>query len=105
METKRLEVFSEAPNFGIVRMPGRRFPGSVIQGDSLSNLVGAAAVVLREAVRGENQSLAEEARELYVALKARLGHYERVREEHGMELPYTKSPRREKLIRLIYSDS
>lgn len=36
MERKELEVFSEASNYGIVRMPGRQFPGCVVQGDSLS---------------------------------------------------------------------
>jgi hypothetical protein len=32
------EILSHASNSGIVQMPGRKFPGIVIQGDSLSNL-------------------------------------------------------------------
>jgi hypothetical protein len=92
MESKSLDVFSETSNYGIVRMPGRRFPGCVIQGDSLANLLSAAAVILRESRSFENRPLAEAARELYDALSDRLDHYEAVLEEHGMELPYERRP-------------
>ena len=34
MEVKPLEVFSEDSNFGVVRMPGRSYPGCVIQGET-----------------------------------------------------------------------
>ena len=91
METKPLDVFSEASNFGIVRMPGRRFPGCVIQGDSLSILLSAAEVVWRESQGINNQSLSEAACELYNALKSRLDHYEQVLTGHKMELPYSRS--------------
>jgi hypothetical protein len=90
METKPLQVYSEASNLGIVCMPGRRFPGCVVQGDSLSGLLHLAEVVLRESSRVENELLQEAARELYGDLKSRLDHYEQVLTAHGMELPYVK---------------
>jgi hypothetical protein len=90
METKPLEVFSEASNLGIVRMPGRRFPGCVIQGDTLSILVHPAEVVLRETLRVNDEPLHEAARELYGDLRSRLDHYEEVLKSHGIELPYLK---------------
>jgi hypothetical protein len=92
MESKSLDVFIEASNYGIVRMPGRRFPGCVIQGDSLANLLSAAAVILRESRSVKNRLLAEAARELYDALSDRLDHHEAVLEEHGIELPYERRP-------------
>jgi hypothetical protein len=92
MESKALDVFSEASNYGVVRMPGRRFPGCVIQGDSLANLLSAAAVILRESRSVKNRLLAETARELYDALSDRLDHYEAVLKEHGIELPYERRP-------------
>jgi hypothetical protein len=90
METKPLEVFSEASNLGIVCMPGRRFPGCVFQGDTLSGLLHLAEVVLRESLRVENEPLREAARELHGDLKSRLDHYEQVLKAHGMDLPYVK---------------
>jgi hypothetical protein len=36
MERIEIEVYSQATNQAIVRMPNRKFPGCVIQGDSLS---------------------------------------------------------------------
>lgn len=33
-----LEVYSDASNSAVIQTPGRRFPGSVIQGDSLAIL-------------------------------------------------------------------
>lgn len=38
-KTITVDVFSEATNAAVVRMPGRRFPGVVVQGDTLSTLV------------------------------------------------------------------
>jgi hypothetical protein len=90
MESKPLEVFSEASNLGIVRMPGRRFPGCVVQGDTLAGLTHLAEIVLRESSRVENEPLQEAARELYGDLKSRLDHYEQVLTSHGMSLPYVK---------------
>jgi hypothetical protein len=51
MEIKEIEVFSEMSNYAIVRMPGRHFPGCVIQGDSLSVLLNNAEEVCSLAMR------------------------------------------------------
>jgi hypothetical protein len=39
---RKSTYFSEECNCGIVRMPGRRFPGCVVQGDDLASLLVAA---------------------------------------------------------------
>jgi len=39
MERKEVEVLSEASNYAVIRMPGRHFPGYVVQGDSLSHFM------------------------------------------------------------------
>lgn len=41
------EVFHIEPNFAVVRMSGRAYPGVVIQGDSLAGIIGE----LEEAVK------------------------------------------------------
>jgi hypothetical protein len=42
VEPQRVEVLSDAISLAVVRMPGRRFPGIVVQGDRLVSLTGAA---------------------------------------------------------------
>ena len=74
----------------MVRMPGRRFPGCVIQGDTLSGLVHLAELVLRKASRVDDEELHQAAQELYGELRSRLDHYERVLKSHGIEFPYVK---------------
>ena len=87
IETKPIEVLSEASNLAVVRMPGRKFPGVVIQGDSLSILVSAAEIIRANAPAGD-EVLREAAEELCRLLTGRLTHYEKVLRENGIELPY-----------------
>ncbi|WP_428307695.1 DUF6959 family protein [Lacipirellula sp.] len=93
MEIKEIEVYSEASNSDIVRMPGRRFPGCVIQGDSLSNLLCNAELVCSIAERSGDEELIDAAAEVRDALLGRLAHYERVLGEHGISLPYNRPSR------------
>jgi hypothetical protein len=83
-----VEMFSTVPNNAIVRTPGRRFPGNVVQGDSLSILVKHSSAVLRMAERIGDPDLLDEATGLHELLEARLRHYEAVLQEHGLKLPY-----------------
>jgi hypothetical protein len=92
MQKKELEVFSEASNVAIVRMPGRRFPGSVIQGDSLSILRGLAQE-LRNGLRDHpDEDLRGTAQELFELLDGRLRHYVGVLDAEGIPLPFNRPP-------------
>ena len=97
MEQLLVELFSNASNMVIVRTPGRRFPGIVIQGDSLHNLYGYARSVvdaLRSAPRGGAANLTDapdDAEALLEGLQERIDHYEACLEAHGVELPYPKA--------------
>jgi len=35
MRVEPVEIYSDEPNHAVLRHPGRRFPGALIQGDSL----------------------------------------------------------------------
>lgn len=92
MEVKQLEVFSEDSNFGVVRMPGRSYPGCVVQGDSLFILWGMARQVA-EAVRdgsARGEDFCEAVEELHDALLGRLQHYQEVLRREGIDLPYVR---------------
>lgn len=91
MQQKELEVYSEDSNLGIVRMPSRRFPGCVVQGDSLYCLVQHAWRIHELARTTGNQDLIDETQALVESLTGRLNHYEVVLGEHGIELPYSRS--------------
>ena len=39
MKRVEIEILSESPNCPVVRIPGRKFPGIVVQGDSLKILL------------------------------------------------------------------
>jgi hypothetical protein len=94
METKQIEVYSEASNNAIVRMPTRRFPGVVLQGDSLAILFAGAMDLLERLDPTREEELFYTALSLAEDLEARLKHYEAVISEHGFQLPYLRDPAR-----------
>ena len=93
MEIREIEIYSDAPNYVIVRTPGRNYPGCVIQGDSLAILLDRASEVCSLARSSGNQDLIEEAEDLEQALKERLDDYEIVLKAHGFNLPYVRRPK------------
>ena len=84
-----MEVFSETTNFPVVRYPGRNFPGSLIQGDSLSIIYQLATSIRGRAKRTGDTDLIDDAEELHELLKTRLRIYEETLVAHGIELPYS----------------
>jgi len=94
MTTKQLEVYSEACNSGIVRMPGRRFPGVVIQGDSLSGLFDHAMTVVEHLSNSTDKEAFEWALYLAESLEGHLINYEQTLKKHKIELPFLRDPNR-----------
>lgn len=88
-------MFTPPGNNAIVRMPGRAFPGVLVQGDTLS--------ILREHVANAARLLAgpdgggEALGQLGIALDdldAMLDRYERVLDANGLRRPYAARQRR-----------
>ncbi len=88
MERIEIEVFSQASNAAVVRMPTRHFPGIVIQGDSLHILYDLAEAIVRLAAPHDDEDLSGETEELRDLLARYVSSYETVLKEHGIELPY-----------------
>lgn len=87
-----LDVFSTDTNMAIVRPPGRRFPGIVIQGDNLWALREHAKVV-RDRLRVlsiTDDEIRDGAEALFNDLDTRVKAYEKVLEAHGIPIPYFK---------------
>lgn len=96
METLPLQVYSVASNIAVIQAPGRRFPGSVVQGDSLARLSEQATTIFEALRHGRPDAETRElARELADDLAARLLHYQEVLDAHGIDLPYQRRPERD----------
>jgi hypothetical protein len=83
------QVLSDGGNWSIVQLPERKFPGVVVQGDSLSILVAELASALAALQAGNTVGAEDELAATLDQLSAVKRHYEAVLGEHGIELPYS----------------
>jgi hypothetical protein len=86
MRTETVEVYSDITNVAIIRLPGRQFPGMLIQGDALHNLSSMAADALAGAEPQSDHW--HDIKELADQLQSRVSYYAQILREHGMELPF-----------------
>ena len=86
----QIEVLSETTNCPVIQMPGRKFPGVVIQGDSLKNLLILSGEIAEQAKDTDLESLTETVNELKQLLAGYVYNYESTMRNCGKELPYPK---------------
>ena len=72
-------------------MPGRKYPGVVLQGDSLKILLDSAEEVCELCDRTQNAELSETSTALKEKLAAYVSSYEQAMQANGRVLPYPKS--------------
>lgn len=92
MHTESVEIYSDQANAAVMRHPGRRFPGILVQGDTLHSLcvsADAACAQVRVAIGDEGF---EELNELRNRLWSLLAHYKTVLGEHSIRLPFSETP-------------
>ncbi|MFD7446669.1 DUF6959 family protein [Streptomyces sp. NPDC059909] len=88
MERVEAELFTDGGNNAVVRLPGRRFPGVLIQGDSLSILRSDVAEVVEAFDQGDIAEARETAGLLLDDLDALLQRYSAALEAHDIKRPY-----------------
>jgi len=88
MERIDAELFTDGGNDAVVRLPGRRFPGVLIQGDSLHILRSDVAEVVEACERGDLADAGESAGLLLAGLDALLNRYSVALENHQIQPPY-----------------
>jgi len=86
MRNESVEILSDATNAAVMRHPGRRFPGVLVQGDSLYILCRKADEACTEVGRGAPGY--EELNELRNSLWSYLNHYKVTLAEHNIPLPF-----------------
>ncbi|MCO8125384.1 hypothetical protein NHH03_26835 [Stieleria sp. TO1_6] len=91
MRVEPLEVFAEDSNFAVIKPPGRNYPGSVIQGDTLANLCrNAIQIADQMKLAGVPRDSQHAIQELANSLINRLLHYQAVLDAHGVEYPHVR---------------
>ncbi|MFF3243074.1 DUF6959 family protein [Streptomyces sp. NPDC002870] len=88
MERAEAELFTDGGNNAVVRLPGRQFPGVLIQGDSLSILRGDVVEVVEAFDQGDVAGARETAGLLLADLDAPLTRYSVALEAHEIPRPY-----------------
>lgn len=81
-------LLTPATNYAVVHLPGRRFPGVVVQGDSLHLLRCDIAEVRRLAERHQDRELDGGIADVLERLEDIERMYVRVCREHGISLPF-----------------
>jgi hypothetical protein len=76
MELVELEVFNQDRNMAVVRLPGRRTPGSVIPADALRHLCFLAESIVERVRVDHDRELSDDAEELCELLASRLRVFE-----------------------------
>jgi hypothetical protein len=92
MYVEPIEIYSDRTNAAILRHPGRRFPGVLIQGDTLYTLCRRLDKICREARSHVDPETYEECNDLRDQMREYLNHYKTVLYEHGLPLPFNEIP-------------
>jgi hypothetical protein len=81
MDETSVELLAREGNLAVLRLPGRKFPGLFVQGDTLATIVSLLEV---EEGNGDADAVSE-ARERLTEL---LAFYEAALAENGIQRPY-----------------
>lgn len=83
-----VKLLSSPTNYAVVQLPGRKFPGVVVQGDSLHSLVQNLEDLRQLSTAGKLDDVKSGITELCEMLGPVVTHYEAVCRERGIPLPY-----------------
>jgi hypothetical protein len=90
MRTATVEILSDATNAAVLRHPDRKFPGVLVQGDTLYALCVAADASCRTIKPQTCDEAYEEINDLRNRLWSLLNHYKSVLHDHQLPLPFTE---------------
>ena len=91
MREENVEIFSDSTNAAVMRHPGRRFPGILIQGDALYSMCQQADFIAQK--MGRETPGYEDLNDLRNQLWSLLNRYKAVLVEHRVEMPFSELPR------------
>ena len=86
---KQVDLLSQPINYAVVQLPERRFPGVVVQGDTLNEIVKDLGAMRRLLDSGDLEELAVEIESMRAQFLSALANYEQICSVRGIELPYS----------------
>lgn len=84
-----VEILAEESNFVVIKVPSRKYPGVLIQGDSLYGIVGTLATAI-ELFETDKEEAMEALKEAYDELSWRTEGYQKVMEENNSPFSYQR---------------
>jgi hypothetical protein len=90
MSDDLIELLDNTINCAVVKLTSRKYPGVVIQGDSLHNLHTSVQYAKTLCETGQTAEAVDELSMLVDILATYVDNYERVLKHFGRDLPYTR---------------
>ena len=90
MYTASADIYSDQTNAAIMRHPGRKFPGVLVQGDTLYSLCVSADSACQAFRSQAHTEEYQHLKELRNHLRTLLSHYKLVLTEHQLPLPFNE---------------
>ena len=88
MKSLEVELFTDGGNDAVLRLPGRRFPGVLLQGDSLSVLRADVSELADLCNAGDLEEARQAAALLLADMDALMERYTEVLRLHAMQPPF-----------------
>lgn len=88
MESIEVDLLSDQGNDAVLRLPERKHPGVLIQGDSLHSARDLAMEALESIEAGRHPEAHAALKQLAAQLSDACERYEFAMKEHGLPLPY-----------------
>jgi hypothetical protein len=94
MRIEPVEIYSDETNAAVMRHPGRRFPGILVQGDTLWTLCSRADEACKNGRSVLDDETYQELNSLRNSLWGLLTHYKETLGAHDVHLPFSETPAR-----------
>ena len=88
VKTIEVEALTEQHNYAVIRLPERKYPGVVVQGDSLSILVANLRRGVEQLRDGQYDDGLDEINEVLEILEGAQHGYETALDAHSIPRPY-----------------
>lgn len=83
-----VEMLTDQGNNAVLRLPGRKYPGVLVQGDSLNALVGTIREALSAVEAGQTSEAADILRSLALQFEDVQERFEGALSRYGIQRPY-----------------
>jgi hypothetical protein len=93
VRTELVEIYADTTDAAVLRHPDRKFPGVLVQGDTLYSLCQSADFVCTRSRSKLDEEVFCELNELRNRLWSVLAHYKSVLAEHQVPVPFSEVPR------------